>query len=103
MMRLLVLLVACASSRAAGATVALWLFDEQAEIYPSCLLHDSSGNGHVLAFGRGGLIVEGRFNRALEPVEATPLKITGTIRNPQFGLTALPAPAGRTVPPMTWM
>src|SRR5262245_56386863 len=102
MIRLLTLWMVCAIPPVTAGTVALWLFDEQAEIYPSCLLHDSSGNGHILAFGRGGRIVEGRFGHALEPADAAPLKISGTIRNPQFGLTALPTPAGRTVPPMTW-
>jgi hypothetical protein len=97
------LLICAASARLSAGTVALWLFDEQAEIYPSCLLGDASGNGHILVFGRGARIVEGRFGRALEPADAQPLKITSTIHNPQFGLTELPTPAGRKLPPMTWM
>jgi len=98
-----VLLSAGTAARLGAATVALWLFDEQAEIYPSCLLNDASGNGHILAFGRGARIVDGRFGRALEPADPAPLKITGSIRNPQFGLTPVPPAPGRTVAPMTWM
>jgi hypothetical protein len=99
----ILLTLAATTARARAATVALWLFDEQAEIYPSCLLNDASGNGHILTFGRGARIVEGRFGRALEPADPAPLKIAGSIRNPQFGLTPVPTPAGRTVAPMTWM
>jgi Concanavalin A-like lectin/glucanases superfamily len=87
---------------APAGTVALWLFDEPAQIYPSSALNDASGHNHFLVIGRGGRIAEGRFGRALEPVEPTPLQISGSSRNPQFGLTPVPAPTGRKVAPMTW-
>jgi hypothetical protein len=83
--------------------VALWLFDEQAEIYPSCLLNDASGNGHIVAMGRGGRITEGRFGRALEPIEPAAFKMNTSSHNVQFGLKSLPPPPGRKIEPMTWM
>src|ERR1044071_1884591 len=86
---------------APAGTVALWLFDEPAQIYPSSALNDASGHNHFLVIGRGGRIAEGHFGRALEPVEPTPLQISGSSRNPQFGLTPVPAPTGRKVAPMT--
>jgi Concanavalin A-like lectin/glucanases superfamily len=97
------LLSACWASQASAGTVALWLFDEQAEIYPSCLLNDASGNGHIVAIGRGGRIVEGRFGRALEPIQPQPLKINSSSHNVQFGLKPLPPAPGRKIEPMTWM
>jgi hypothetical protein len=51
-------------------TVALWLFDEQAGIYPSCVLGDASENDFPLVLGRGGRIVPGRFGNALQAGEA---------------------------------
>ena len=85
-----------------AGTVALWLFDEPAQIYPSSALNDASGNNHFLVVGRGGRISEGRFGRALEPADPAPVHISGSSRNPQFGLTPVPAQMGRKVAPMTW-
>ena len=62
---LLGLMLHTAGARA--ETVALWLFDEQAGLYPSCVLGDAA-TGHLpLVLGLGGQLVEGKFGRALEP------------------------------------
>src|SRR5262245_3022898 len=100
--RWLSLLAATVSLPAAAGTVGLWLFDEPEEMYPSSILNDSSGHGLFLALGRGGRIVEGRFGRALEPMEPAPLEIRHASLNPQFGLEPVPKRPGRTVEPMTW-
>lgn len=97
------------SGAARAATVAQWLFDEQKEVYPSCALTDSGPNDYLMAIGRGARLVDGRFGHALEPVDPLPLKISGRDAHPgsetavEFGLVPLPTPAGRTVPPMTWL
>ncbi len=96
-------LVAAFIGSAGANTVALWLFDEPEGLYPSSTLNDATGNGLVLALGRGGHIVAGRFGRALEPMEPAALKITGTVDEPEFGLETRRPPAGRTVAPMNWM
>ncbi|TWU27511.1 hypothetical protein Pla144_22850 [Bythopirellula polymerisocia] len=49
-------------------TVALWLFDEQVGMYPSCVLGDAASGNFPLVIGAGGQLVEGRFGNALEPV-----------------------------------
>ena len=51
----LLLLIAAAPVR--GQTIAAWPFDEQAGIYPSCVLNDVSPNGYALVIGPGGKIV----------------------------------------------
>ena len=62
--------VACrATSTVCGATVALWLFDEQVGLYPSCVLGDAATNDCPLVLGPGGQIVKGKFGNALEPSE----------------------------------
>jgi hypothetical protein len=82
-------------------TVALWLFDEQTGLYPSCVLSDAGPEEIPLILGPGGTIVSGRFGNALEPAGQPPVVYPeGSVR---FGLEALPVPAGRTVEPMTWM
>lgn len=86
-----------------AGTVALWLFDEPEGLYPSSTLNDASDQGLILALGRGGRIATGCFGRALEPVEPEPLKISGTIEEPEFGLETLQPPPGRTVTPLSWM
>lgn len=50
-----------------AGTVALWLFDEQQDLYPSCVLGDASSGRFPLVIGTGGRIVEGKFGNALEP------------------------------------
>jgi len=82
-------------------TVALWLFDEQVGIYPSCVLNDAGKNDYPLVLGTGGQIVPGKFGNALQPIEQNPIQFPEGSVN--FGLKELPIPAGRTVEPMTWM
>src|SRR5215470_20333399 len=89
----IVLLFLIATTAHAG-TVALWLFDEPEQLYPSSILNDASGNGLVIVLGRGARLAKGHFGRALEPSPAEPLNISGTVRNPQFGLTTLAVPPG---------
>ena len=97
------ILLLTASRGLPAGTVALWLFDEPESLYPSSALNDASGNNHFLVIGRGAHIAEGRFGRALEPSDPAPLHISGTSRNPQFGLSPVPKLPGRLVEPMTWM
>jgi hypothetical protein len=101
--RWLLLLATAGTLPASAGTVALWLFDEPEGLYPSSILNDASGHGLFLALGRGGRMAEGRFGRALEPIEPPALQIGHAPSNPQFGLGAVPKLAGRTVEPMTWM
>ncbi len=49
-------------------TVALWSFDEQIGIYPSCVISDLSDNDYPLVLGPGGQIVHGKYGNALEPI-----------------------------------
>ena len=81
-------------------TVALWLFDEQRGLYPSCVLNDSSESDFPLVLGRGGQIVEGKFGNALEPLSQPEVQIP--LGQVKFGLTPMAIPEGRTVEPMTW-
>lgn len=92
---------------AAAGTVALWLFDEPAGSYPSTILNESTG-GHIVALGRAGRIVEGKFGRALEVGEPAPIAIryrgveqegVGPVL---FGLAKPPIPAGRKMQPLWW-
>lgn len=55
------------SSPSFGAeTVAVWLFDEQQGIYPSCVLGDAASGEYPLVIGPGGRLVAGKFGNALE-------------------------------------
>ncbi len=82
-------------------TIALWLFDEQIGIYPSCVLNDAGPNDYPMVIGPGGQIVGGRFGNALEPIEQLPVVYPeGEAR---FGLKKMSIPKGRTVEPMTWI
>jgi hypothetical protein len=87
-------------------TVALWLFDEQAGVYPSSVLNDGGPGSHFLILGRGAEIVPGRFGNALRPVEPAPLEITFNGNDGgggvAFGLRPPPAKPGRTQPPLMW-
>ena len=110
----IVVLAAAMTAGARAGTVALWLFDEQPGIYPSSLLNDCGPHGYFLVLGRGGVIVPGRFGRALHPVPPAPFhpRVDGKVRDfgveegdagmIRFGLEAPPRQAGRTVEPMTW-
>ena len=87
-------------------TVALWLFDEQEGLYPSCPLSDATPRGLHLILGRGGSIVPGKFGGALAAVEPEdwdpvyePSSEETYIR---FGLKAPELQPGRTVEPLTW-
>jgi len=98
----LALAAGSAASGVVGAeTVAFWPFDEPAGLYPSCALADLSGNGMPLILGPGGTLSPGKFGRALttelQPAPAWPPG------KALFGLSQLPVPAGRTVPPLSWM
>jgi hypothetical protein len=83
-------------------TVALWPFDEQIGIYPSCVISDLSDNDFSLALGQGGQIVPGKFGNALEPTERPKIEYLEN-ENIKFGLKSIPIPEGRAVEPMTWM
>ena len=108
---LLIILVGALAAR--GDTVALWLFDEQAGVYPSSVLNDAGPASHFLILGRGGALVPGKFGRALRPVTPPPLAISyrgsgaGSDADSggsavTFGLRPPPAIPGRTQPPLTW-
>lgn len=93
-------------------TIALWLFDEQPDIYPSTTLSDWSGNDYPMVLGPGGRIVAGKFGNALEPVEQAEHELAkqrllqtyeDLSEGAHFGYSTLPTPEGRTVPPMSWM
>jgi len=94
-------LFACTDA-AVSQTIALWSFDEQIGLYPSCVINDLSENDYPLVIGQGGSIVEGKYGNALSTVAQPSITIPegGSVR---FGLEPLPIPDGRTVEPMTWM
>ncbi len=104
-MLLCILLLGLTAPATAG-TVALWLFDEPAGLYPSSILNDSSGNGHIVALGRGGRMAEGRFGRSLEVADPAPLRIrlaeSESEGSVPFGIKPLPTPAGRSMAPLHW-
>jgi hypothetical protein len=89
------------SNSGLSGTVAVWLFDEQVGLYPSCVLNDAGSNNYPMVLGPGGQIVEGRFGNAIEPSEQPKINYPpGSVRR---GLTALPVPQGRSVEPLNWM
>jgi len=117
---LVVLLFAGAAiSIRAAETVALWAFDEPLGLYPSSALADQGHHEYFLALGPGGSIVPGRFGRALSTIEQplSPGRVsreafaqhkgevaaTADTEGVLFGLMQLATPAGRTVPPLSWM
>ncbi len=88
------------SSIGQSQTIALWLFDEQVDIYPSCVLNTSSENDYPLVLGLGGKIKPGKFGNALSATEQPPIEIPdGEAR---FGLQQMPIPDDRTIPPLSW-
>lgn len=109
------LIVAAALASAvplSAGTVALWLFDEQEQLYPSSILNDAGPQDWFLVLGRGGAMVPGKFGRALQPIEPAPFKPVFRQREAHeefsnanryaFGLETPPRQAGRAVEPMTW-
>ena len=88
-------------------TVALWLFDEQEGLYPSCPLSDATPNGLHLILGRGGSIVPGKFGGALaavEPEDWEPVYNASSEENlhPLRSEGSCELQPGRTVEPLTW-
>jgi hypothetical protein len=87
---------------ARSATVALWLFDEQQGIYPSCVLSDSSENDCPLVLGPGGQVVDGKYGNALEAAEQAKIPLSDKAR-----LTGFEHPENiqqsRKTPPMDWV
>lgn len=72
--------------RCHAETTALWLFDEQQGIYPSCVLGDAATGDFPLVIGPGGQIVAGRFGNALEPkgrpkIDYPPQKIANGLKD----------------------
>ena len=61
----LILLIGCLifASAATAQTVALWLFDEQVGLYPSCVLSDAGPDDMPLILGPGGQMVPGMFTQ----------------------------------------
>ena len=89
-----------------GTTTALWLFDEQEGLYPSCTLSDASSDSLHLIYGRGGRIVPGKFGRALRADKPEPFNpvfnFSESGNRIRFGLEAPEKKPGRTVEPLTW-
>jgi hypothetical protein len=97
----LIFLIIVKTSSLIADTVALWLFDEQVGLYPSCLLGDAATNKCPFVLGRGGQIVPGKFGNALDPIEQASIKLsisrrsTGYERQPNLALS-------RKMEPMNW-
>jgi hypothetical protein len=83
-------------------TIAIWLFDEQTDLYPSKVLHDVGPNEYPLSLGRSGYIVEGKFGNALKIAESREINFPTTDLPEKFGLYDYDIPEGRTVKPMNW-
>jgi len=91
------------AGRLCAGTVALWLFDEPPGLYPSCPLSDASPNGYILALGRGGCLVEGKYGRALEACVPGPLELPSTGGQlVLFGLAPPPARPGQKSQALWW-
>jgi hypothetical protein len=84
------------------STIAVWLFDEHQNLYPSSVLNEVGPNEYVLVLGRGGKLTNGKFGNALKVTSPSQIRLPEGDFNTQFGLKELPVPAGRSVPPMTW-
>jgi len=83
-----------------GSTIALWLFDEPAGLYPSHAIDDAGENDYVLVIGPGGQLVAGKFGNALTAIERAPVILPPG--EADFGLSPTPKQPGRTMEPMTW-
>ena len=97
-----------------AGTAALWLFDEQEQIYPGSGLNDTGPGDLILSLGRGGEIVPGHFGHALRitaPSEFKPLfdpdaitfKVLTQDRLVRTGLEQLALRSGRTIEPLSWL
>jgi hypothetical protein len=94
-------LVAAAYPMAGAETVALWLFDEPAGLYPSTPLDSAAGLDAPLVLGLGGSIVPGKFGRALSTEPFPPVEIPD-VGESTAALHRFPVPAGRTQEPLSW-
>ncbi|HVZ65666.1 MAG TPA: LamG-like jellyroll fold domain-containing protein [Lacunisphaera sp.] len=90
-----------ASVSTATETVACWLFDEPAGLYPSQVMDSSAGLDAPLVLGLGGQVVPGRFGQALTSEPYPAIEIPAKGESSAF-LTPRPVPAGRTQAPLTW-
>lgn len=97
---LIIMVLLMITSSVGAQTVALWLFDEQLGVYPSAVLNDASKNDYPLVIGPGGMLVEGKFGNALDPIEQPAIVVPEG--EAEFGLQKVPIPEGRTVEPLTW-
>ena len=105
----LVAAIMCCTEVAVGAgadapeTVALWLFDEPAGLYPSSTLDDSSGNDIPLAIGMGAQVVDGLYGRSLLLADREPIDIPrGEEKFEAFGFFQVEPGPARRVPPLSW-
>jgi hypothetical protein len=100
----LVLFVACLLPVQAQQTetIAIWIFDEQKGLYPSKVLHDVGPNLYIMALGRSGYIVPGKFGNALKIGEPRFIAYPEEQVAEKTGLENYPIPEGRTVEPMVW-
>ena len=97
----LVLFVCEPPSNACAGTVALWLFDEQVGMYPSCVIGDAATNDCPLVLGSGGQIVDGKYGNALEPLEQPTIKLS--LAGRYTGFQKRPAlDSSRKTEPMDW-
>ncbi|MGW8316206.1 MAG: LamG-like jellyroll fold domain-containing protein [Bacteroidales bacterium] len=81
-------------------TVALWLFDEPAALYPSHVLDDQSDNDYPLVLGLGGRLTGGKFGNALSTEMHA--KIVLPEGEEHFGLVNMKPVDGRSIAPLTW-
>ncbi len=95
------LVTGCMTSHSSATTVALWLFDEQAGLYPSCLIADAATNKCPLVLGRGGEVVAGKYGNALEPSEQAKIPLTLAARYTGFEQPPK-LDRSRKLPPMDW-
>lgn len=97
---MMALLIGGFAAQTNAQTIALWLFDEQVGVYPSCVLDASSDNDYPMVIGMGGQIVNGKFGNALEPIRRADIEIP---EGPAlFGLVEVPPAKGRTMAPLSW-
>lgn len=83
-------------------TIAIWLFDEQEGLYPSKVLHDVGPSEYIMALGRSGYIVPGKFGNALEIGDPLHIDFPTADLPEKIGLFEYDIPEGRTVKPMNW-
>lgn len=98
---LLIAVVAISCPVPAAETVALWLFDEPAGLYPSTPLDSAAGLDAPLVLGLGGTVVPGRFGQALSTEAYPPIELPA-VGQATAALQRASVPAGRTQEPLTW-